>query len=201
LEILFLLFLLPLVEFSPQLTEKSQPEAPKLAKERIRPLEQPEARLPKVGEVIYVNCIVGATCPPAVGSSFSTAIVRGGRRAEGEQKNSPHLCIVHAVDVLDGDWSIKVFMARSYHEAVDSVKYVEKMDENEKKLNIPLPSPPSLPDLPALEKFGPPIAINVVFDKYSWLIARIRKIEMGPRGWVRSVPRMNLSKHSGLHDL
>jgi hypothetical protein len=169
LEILFLLFLLPLVEFSPQLTEKSQPEAPKLAKERIRPLEQPEARLPKVGEVIYVNCIVGATCPPAVGSSFSTAI--------------------------------KVFMARSYHEAVDSVKYVEKMDENEKKLNIPLPSPPSLPDLPALEKFGPPIAINVVFDKYSWLIARIRKIEMGPRGWVRSVPRMNLSKHSGLHDL
>ena len=40
-----------------------------------------------------------------------------------------------------------VFLIKSYHEAADSVKYVEEVDEDEKEMNIPLPSPASLPDL------------------------------------------------------
>ena len=41
-----------------------------------------------------------------------------------------------------------VFVTKSYREAADSVKHVEEMDEDEKEMKIPLPSPPSLPDLP-----------------------------------------------------
>jgi hypothetical protein len=115
---------------------------------RILPLEQPEARFPKVGEVIYANCIAGATCPPTIGTSFPTGITLDERRAEGEQKNSPHLCIVSFSVDVQYLTEIGPFVARSYREATDSVKHVEEMDEDEKEMNIPLPSPASLPDLP-----------------------------------------------------
>ena len=37
-----------------------------------------------------------------------------------------------------------VFVTKSYHGAAGNVKYVEEMDEDEKEMNIPLPSPASL---------------------------------------------------------
>jgi hypothetical protein len=37
-----------------------------------------------------------------------------------------------------------VFVTKSYHRAASNVKYVEEMDEDEKEMNIPLPSPASL---------------------------------------------------------
>jgi hypothetical protein len=172
-------------------------EPSQLARQPLRPLDngQPSStRFPQVGELVLANYYTaGATCPPTSGVSF-TEDISTGPKAEGEMTNSPHICIVASVTPQRGKWALMVMATRTYSKESDPVKYVANMSDSEKDKHVPLPPPPSSPPLATPAKFGSPVTIGLVSRQFSWIVAEMHEIPMGPNGWVRSVPTSNFVK-------
>jgi hypothetical protein len=180
-------------------------ECSKLEPGRHRPFSHGccTTRLPFRGELVLLNVDVNVdgSTPGAVSSAgFISTQIRStnvslstGPKAEGERNDVvPHPYLVLSVDTIFGSdvkWSMEVLVCRSYSGMVD-------LSEHGFNKRLPLPPPHGDSPLPTPKAFGEPVDTFFAPQKYTWVIATIRPIDMGRNGWVRFGPRSNLIEHS-----
>jgi hypothetical protein len=153
---------------------------PPVARGHLRPVSagaRTAERFPYNGEVVLCHVITRKPLQQNAG------------KPEGENKKlCPHPCVVISVTenyvsleppILS--WSVDVFICRSFHDETNPVQYVAGMEKSMQNLHIPLPPPKGFSQAPTPTSFGPPLNLNLVPDRYSWVVAHVRKgIRDGP---------------------
>ena len=139
----------------------------------LRPFRQDgttddSVRLPQIGELVKICLNFSMGGPPSI---ISESAISGSTGA------NYHPCLI--VGLRTGyDWSVKVFICRSYSSVSDGVAYINSLPESARKHFIPLPFHPR-PDTPT--EFGSPLSIpGYLARRPTWLLAiPVKVIPMG----------------------